>query len=41
MDLKEVVYRSLVLETKGILEQPSSTSLLQSYFLKIDKRYFK
>jgi len=30
MDSKEVVYRSLVFETKGYLEQPSNTSLLQS-----------
>ena len=32
---------SLVFITTGFLEQPSNTSLLQSSFLKIDKRYFK
>jgi hypothetical protein len=31
---------SLVLKTKGFLEQPSSTSLLQSGFV-LSKRYFK
>jgi len=31
-DLKEVVSHSLVFETKGILEQPFSTWLLQSVF---------
>ena len=29
---KEVMPHSLVFETKGILEQPSNTSLLQSTF---------
>jgi hypothetical protein len=32
MDLKEVVSHSLVSKTKGFLEQPSNTSLLQSAF---------
>jgi len=32
MGLKEAVSHSLVFETKGILEQPSNTSLLQSTF---------
>ena len=32
VDLKEVVSRSLVFKTKGFLEQPSNTSLLQSTF---------
>ena len=31
-DLKKAVSRSLVYETKGILEQPSNTSLLQNGF---------
>ena len=34
MDLKEVVSHSLVSKTKGFLEQPSNTSLLQSSPLK-------
>ena len=41
MDLKEVASHSLVFKTTGFLEQPSNTSLLQSSFLKIDKRYLK
>jgi hypothetical protein len=32
VDLKEALSRPLVLKTKGILEQPCSTSLLQSGF---------
>ena len=38
---QNVIARSLVFETKGFLEQPFHTSLFQSSFLKIDKRYLK
>jgi hypothetical protein len=38
---EETLAQSLVFKTKGILEQPSNTSLLQSTFGMICKRYFK
>ncbi len=37
---QEAMHHSLVFETKGILEQPSSTSLLQTA-LGVNKRYLK
>ena len=40
MKLEELLTHSLVLKTKGILEQPFSTSLLQTA-LGVIKRYFK
>jgi hypothetical protein len=39
MKLNELLNQSLVFKTKGILEQPSSTSLLQSFYRS--KRCFK
>jgi hypothetical protein len=36
-----VIPRSLIFKTKGFLEQPTNTTLLQSTFLMIYKRYFK
>jgi len=38
---QEVMPHSLVLITKGFLEQPSSTSLLQSVLCGINGRYLK
>jgi len=38
---QEVISRSLVLITKVFLEQPSSTSLLQSVLCGINGRYLK
>ena len=38
---EQILSHSLVFKTKGFLEQPSSTSLLQSTFIHKSRRYFK